>query len=50
MKKDQTDPAHLAILLAELRLPAIRELWQSFAERADKEGWPASQPLPLRPR
>ncbi len=43
MKKDQIDPARLAILLAELRLPAIRELWASFAERADKEGWPASR-------
>jgi len=45
MKTDQIDPARLAILLAELRLPAIRELWQSFAERADKEGWPASRYL-----
>lgn len=43
MKKDQIDPARLAILLAELRLPAIRELWEAFAERADKEGWPASR-------
>lgn len=43
MKKDQIDPARLAILLAELRLPAVRELWETFAERADKEGWPASR-------
>jgi DNA replication protein DnaC len=43
MKKDQIEPARLAILLAELRLPAIRELWEAFAARADKEGWPASR-------
>jgi DNA replication protein DnaC len=43
MKKDQIDPARLSILLAELRLPATRELWASFAERADKEGWAASR-------
>lgn len=32
------DAARLGLILNELRLPAIRQLWSSFAERADKEG------------
>ena len=39
MSKNNVDAARLSILLTELRLPAIKELWASFAERADKEGW-----------
>ncbi|WP_313959833.1 ATP-binding protein [Roseomonas gilardii] len=38
-----TDAARLSLILNELRLPAIRQLWSSFAERADKEGWPAAR-------
>src|SRR4029450_13252418 len=27
----------------ELRLPTVNRLWPEFAERADKEGWPAAR-------
>ena len=29
--------------LNELRLPTIGRLWSEFAERSDKEGWPAGR-------
>jgi DNA replication protein DnaC len=37
------DPARLTLILNDLRLPAIKQGWSSFAERADKEGWPAAR-------
>jgi DNA replication protein DnaC len=37
------DAARLSLLLNELRLPAIKVMWQQFAEQADKEGWPAAR-------
>ena len=37
------DAARLTLLLSELRLPAIKQGWAAFAERADKEGWPAAR-------
>ena len=37
------DSARLTLILNELRLPAIKQGWAGFAERADKEGWPASR-------
>ena len=37
------DAARLALLLNELRLPAIKVLWPQFAEPSDKEGWPAAR-------
>jgi DNA replication protein DnaC len=37
------DVARLGLLLNDLRLPAIKTLWPAFAERADKEGWPAAR-------
>jgi DNA replication protein DnaC len=37
------DASRLTLLLNELRLPAIKHLWQQFAERCDKEGWPAAR-------
>lgn len=37
------DTARLNLLLNELRLPAIKVLWQQFAEQSDKEGWPAAR-------
>ena len=37
------DVSRLTLLLNELRLPAIKHLWQQFAERSDKEGWPAAR-------
>jgi DNA replication protein DnaC len=40
---DPIDEARLALLLGDLRLPAIKHVWPTFAERADKEGWPAAR-------
>jgi len=37
------DGARLTLLLNDLRLPAIKQGWSVFAERADKEGWPAAR-------
>ena len=32
-------------MLSELRLPAMKQMWSGFAERADTEGWPAARLL-----
>ena len=45
MNAPVTDPARLSLMLGELRLPMITRLWPEFAERADKEGWPATRLL-----
>ena len=37
------DAARLTLLLNDLRLPAIKQDWAGFAERADKEAWPAAR-------
>ena len=37
---DLGDAARIELLLAELRLPAIKLVWASLAAQADKEGWP----------
>ena len=37
--------ADLDLMFRELRLPAIRQMWERFAERADTEGWPAARLL-----
>ncbi len=37
------DTTKLTLMLNELRLPTIKQMWPSFAERADKEGWPAAR-------
>ncbi len=37
------DAARLALILTDLRLPAIKQGWSAFAARADKEGWPAAR-------
>ena len=37
------DVGRNALMLTELRLPTIGRLWSEFAERSDKEGWPASR-------
>lgn len=42
---DPIDEARLGLLLGELRLPTIKAIWPRFAERADKEGWPAARLL-----
>jgi DNA replication protein DnaC len=39
------DAARLSLMLNDLRLPAIKQDWPSFAERADKESWPAARLL-----
>ena len=40
---DPADAARIELLLAELRLPAIKLVWASLAAQADKEGWPAGR-------
>lgn len=40
---ENIDAARLNLLLNELRLPTIKHLWPKFAERSDKEGWPAAR-------
>ena len=37
------DAARVALLLAELRLPAVKQVWADLAAQADKEGWPAAR-------
>lgn len=37
------DAARLNLILTDLRLPAIKQGWPAFAERSDKEGWPAAR-------
>jgi DNA replication protein DnaC len=40
---DPIDTARVELLLAELRLPAAKQVWASLAAQADKEGWPAAR-------
>jgi len=40
---DPIDAARIELLLTELRLPAIKLMWNKFAEQSDKEGWPAAR-------
>jgi hypothetical protein len=37
------DAARVELLLADLRLPAIKLMWTRLAEQSDKEGWPAAR-------
>ncbi|TCG03011.1 AAA family ATPase, partial [Paraburkholderia steynii] len=39
------DATRLSLLLNDLRLPAIKQIWSAFAERSDTEGWPAARLL-----
>ena len=39
------DAAQVDLMLTALRLPTVKAVWQSLAERADKEGWPAARLL-----
>ena len=43
MNAPSNDAGRNALMLNELRLPTIGRLWAEFAERSDKEGWPASR-------
>ena len=40
---DPSNAARIELLLAELRLPAVKLVWASLAAQADKEGWPAGR-------
>jgi DNA replication protein DnaC len=37
------DAARIELLLADLRLPAIKLMWAKLAEQSDREGWPAAR-------
>src|SRR6516162_5132284 len=37
------DAARLELLLTELRLPAVKQIWKKLAEQSDREGWPAAR-------
>lgn len=39
----KADAERLMLMLNALRLPATKAMWQTFAERADTEGWPAAR-------
>src|ERR1700733_10639832 len=41
------DSARLTLILNDLRLPAIKQDWVMFAERADRESWPAARFLTM---
>jgi DNA replication protein DnaC len=43
MNTTSIDAARVELMLADLRLPAIRLMWQKLAAQADKEGWPAAR-------
>jgi DNA replication protein DnaC len=45
MATQAIDGQRLSLILNDLRLPAIKLAWPEFAERADKEGWPAARLL-----
>ena len=47
MENNTVDVAKLTILLNNLRLPAMKVVWQRFAGQADKEGWPAAHFLTI---
>jgi len=44
-KAAKVEQEQLAAMLTELRLPTVKQQWQTFAATADKEGWPASRLL-----
>ena len=48
MNTTSIDAARVELMLADLRLPAIKLMWQKLAAQADKEGPPAARfPAPL---
>ena len=40
---NKVDALKLDLLLTELRLPTMKDIWRSFSERANAEGWPAAR-------
>ena len=43
MNAPSYEPGRNAMMLNELRLPTIGRLWSEFAQRSDKEAWPAGR-------
>jgi len=43
MSTASIDAARVELMLTELRLPAVRLMWQKLATQADKEAWPAAR-------
>lgn len=41
--KNAIDAGRLSLMLNDLRLPTIKQVWPEFAARSDKEGWPAAR-------
>jgi len=41
--RETIDAGRLRLMLNELRLPTIKQVWSDFAARSDKEGWPAAR-------
>ena len=39
----EIDSLGLTLMFSELRLPAIKNTWERFAEQADREQWPAGR-------
>lgn len=44
-KTDIVDAGRVDLLLSDLRLPGMKQMWAELATRADKEGWPAARLL-----
>jgi DNA replication protein DnaC len=40
---DPIDTARVELLLAEMRLPAVKQVWAALAAQSDEEGWPAAR-------
>jgi len=40
---DTIDVTRLTLMLNELRVPAIKQIWEKIAARSDKEGWPSAR-------
>lgn len=47
MSRAAVDREQLAGMLTELRLPTIKQLWESFSADADREGWPSARLLSM---
>src|ERR1044071_4935205 len=43
MNANTIDEGRLSLMLNDLRLPTIKQVWPDFAARSDKEGWPAAR-------
>ena len=43
MSANAIDEGRLSLMLNDLRLPTIKQVWSDFAARSDKEGWTAAR-------